>query len=73
MADFLQRDLERVKTHSLRIENAYQKAKETQLKNTEKERSNTESELDRLKTSINLIKTSATKNSQDAQEAVKVQ
>ena len=41
MADFLQRDLERVKINSMQIESAYAKAKEEQLKNSEKERSAT--------------------------------
>jgi len=49
MADFLQRDLERVKIHKMKIEDAYAKASEKQLKNTEVERTKTEQELDRLK------------------------
>jgi len=50
MADFLQRDLERVKVHSMTIESAYTKANEEQLANTEVIRTKTEDELERLKT-----------------------
>lgn len=42
MADFLQRDLERVKVHSMQIENTWERAKEDHLKQGEIERTNTE-------------------------------
>lgn len=73
MADFLQRDLEREKLKSMKIENAFVEAKETQLKDSEKERANTSAELMRLKNEISLIQEQATKNSNDAEEAVRVQ
>jgi len=43
------------------------------MKNSEKERSKTERELDTLKTQISQIQKSAGKNSNDAQEAIRVQ
>ena len=52
MADFLQRDLERVKIHAIKIEDTYKEAREDHLKNSEKERSKTEKELSSLNVQI---------------------